>query len=171
MTENQGQIGCIEGEIIMLERRSDDIALAVGEVEVRLSTAGAGRLVDWLSSYLDQPDDTPVIPSDDPPPRKKTSHRRKRKMVYDDKMADLIEAGLLKAGTVLILTYHGIDYHAKVTVEGHLDVAGNIFDNPSRACQHVTRQQSCNGWTTWKDPEGRTLAELRNQLREMRSDG
>ena len=170
MTENQGQIGCIEGEIIMLERRSDGIALAVGEVEVRLSTAGAARLVDWLTSYLDQPDDSPVIPSDDPPPEKEPGHRKKPER-YHYKVPDLIAAGLLDVGTVLILTHLGREHRAAVTADGQIEVAGQSFRAPSGACQHVTGWQTCPGWNVWKDPEGRTLAELRNQLIEMRSDG
>ncbi|MFE1797771.1 DUF4357 domain-containing protein [Streptomyces sp. NPDC059517] len=83
-------------------------------------------------------------------------------------LSDLMQAGLLEAGTVL--TFHQRRANrrgrAVVTAEGQLIVDGHStpFPSPSKAAEAITGNV-INGWTLWHlpAPDGRTLDELRQQ--------
>lgn len=89
-------------------------------------------------------------------------------------IADLIDAGLVKAGDEVFITRRG------VTVSGHIDgpdgikVEGEVYPSPSLAgliAINSKRDQgsqlpSMNGWAEWRvgSPTGSTLSQLRDKL-------
>ena len=170
VANNREIIGCMGGETIVLERHSDEITLSIDfdNKTVSLSRKAAGRMIEWLTSQINGPGDLPVPPTSGS--EQKTPKLTPSQIVsYDTKVFDLLQAGLLKAGTLLTLTYKRRDYHAVVNSNGSLEVDEYVFQSPSTACVHVTNQVSCNGWVAWKDPDGRSLAYLRDQFRKMQS--
>ena len=89
------------------------------------------------------------------------SPRRKRGHI-----ADLIEAGLLEPSAVLTFTYDGVTHEAIVHGDGRLDIDGDEgVDTPSRAAAVVSGTAAQPGWDVWCCADGRTLADLRWELR------
>ncbi|MER6075897.1 DUF4357 domain-containing protein [Streptomyces sp. NPDC001817] len=86
-------------------------------------------------------------------------------------LADLMQAGLLKAGTVLSFHQRRANRsgRAVVTADGQLVVDGHAtpFPSPSKAAEAVTGNV-INGWTLWHVEGGPTLDVLRREL-ETRS--
>ena len=83
-------------------------------------------------------------------------------------LADLMKAGLLKAGTVLRFHQRRANRsgRAVVTSEGQLVVDGHatLFPSPSKAAEAVTGNV-INGWTLWHvEGGGPTLDALRREL-------
>ncbi|CAC36584.1 DUF4357 domain-containing protein [Streptomyces sp. NRRL_B-16638] len=83
-------------------------------------------------------------------------------------LAELMQADLIKAGTVL--TFHQRrakrSGRAVVTADGQLIVDGHAspFPSPSKAAEAVTGNV-INGWTLWHvEGVGRTLDDLRREL-------
>jgi hypothetical protein len=65
----------------------------------------------------------------------------------------------------------GIEFHATVTGSGGLDTSAGHFRAPSSALSKLVGS-SRNGWTDWTHvPTGKTLAELREMLRDSLRDG
>ncbi len=60
---------------------------------------------------------------------------------------DLLRAGLLVPGTVLVPQVDGIDAIAEVTVDGNILIDGEEFDTPSRAAAATGSRG--NGWIFW----------------------
>lgn len=81
-------------------------------------------------------------------------------------VADLVAAGLLRAGAELHLSQGGRKGLATVTTSGELIVDGVAYASPSKAAATALGLQSSNGWTTWHvdDLSGPTLAQLRANL-------
>ena len=159
MTEKQEYIGLIDGGVLELRRRSDEVELVFGEVTARLSLEGASRLADRLvsDSYCtDTPADTTIDSLDQP---------RRRETIYD-----LIEEKILSVGTVLTLKHYGLVHQAIVTTDG-LDIDGHQEQTPSAAGKHVTGQVSCDGWQAWKMSGGRPLSDLRWRFRARKFPG
>ena len=165
MMSGQTIIGCVGGETIKLRGHPEAIILTVDNKTVQLSKEATSRMVEWLISQIDDPDD-PSSSSVSAPKPNAPSGPPSRRASYGIKIFDLIQAGFLEAGDLLTLTYKGRDYHAKVNSNGTLEVDGVIFPSPSSACVQVTGQASCSGWDAWKDLSGRTLAYLRRQLKK-----
>jgi hypothetical protein len=90
-----------------------------------------------------------------------------KQVVPHGPLADLMQAGLLKPGTVL--TFHqrraNRSGRAVVTADGQLVVDGHAtpFPSPSKAAEAVTGNV-INGWTLWHVEDGRTLDVLRREL-------
>ncbi|THA69983.1 DUF4357 domain-containing protein [Streptomyces sp. A0958] len=93
-----------------------------------------------------------------------------RPVVPHGPLADLMKAGLLKAGTEL--TFHqrraNRSGHAVVTADGQLVVDGHAlpYPSPSKAAEAVTGNV-INGWTLWHVANvegGPTLDALRRKL-------
>jgi hypothetical protein len=93
---------------------------------------------------------------------------------YDVELVDLLNTGIIQAGDILTMTYRPRNreqktYEAIVMVDGSLEVLGQNFTSPSYAAlagihNAGSDRQTVNGWTSWKNMQGRTLAELREQL-------
>jgi hypothetical protein len=94
---------------------------------------------------------------------------RKRR-VFTESVADLIDAGLLKAGTRLRPLRKRFDTPATVLPDGSLEVDGASFATVSAAAKAVTGTSSEAGWAFWVAPSGDgslvSLADLRARLRE-----
>lgn len=92
--------------------------------------------------------------------------------VINGTVADLLAAGLLRAGAELVLSQGGRTATASVSTSGELVVAGVAYRSPSRASATALGMQSSNGWTTWHvgSMSGPTLAQLRAQLPESEND-
>jgi len=91
---------------------------------------------------------------------------RKSPMAKSGTIADLLDAGLLRAGATLHLSQGGKTASGTVTTSGEIIVAGVAYASPSKAAQQALGLQSSNGWTTWHvgNPKGPTLDALRDQL-------
>ncbi|MFF3159280.1 DUF4357 domain-containing protein [Streptomyces sp. NPDC057910] len=89
-------------------------------------------------------------------------------------LADLMKAGLLAEGTVLVFHQRraGRQGRAVVTSDGQLIVDGQAtaFPSPSKAAEAITGNV-INGWTLWQLPDGRTLDDLRRNLAQSRHGG
>ena len=81
-------------------------------------------------------------------------------------ISDLVDAGLLEPAAVLTFTHGGVTHEAIVHSDGRLDIDGNEgFDSPSKAAATVSGTASQPGWDVWCCADGRTLADLRWELR------
>ena len=93
---------------------------------------------------------------------------------FDVELIDLLNAGLIQAEDKLSMSYkprngEQKNYEAIVLPDGSLEVLGQNFSSPSYAAlagiQNAgSDRQTVNGWTSWKDKSGKTLAELRESL-------
>ena len=82
-------------------------------------------------------------------------------------VGDLIEAGLLHAGDVLNRgrPQKGATHYATVLANGDLRFDdGRQFSSPTAAATLAARHSVPDGWTVWRLPDGRSLAELRDSL-------
>jgi hypothetical protein len=99
---------------------------------------------------------------------RKLSTKRKSPTAKTGTVADLLAAGLLRAGVELHLGQSGKTATGTVTTSGEIIVAGVAYASPSKAAQQALGLQSSNGWTTWHvgNPKGPTLDALRDRLGE-----
>ncbi len=97
---------------------------------------------------------------------------------YDVNLTDLMESHLLSPGQSLFMSYkpRGGDkkqYEAIVSTDGSLVTLGRTFSAPSYAALACIQsagsdRETVNGWRSWRDQEGRTLADLRDQFLEKK---
>jgi hypothetical protein len=113
-------------------------------------------------------------------PELDTEQERKPKTVnvdkaqYDVKVRDLILAGLLTVGQKLTMAYKPRNgqqqqYHAVVRDDGSLEFLERQFSSPSDAAlaginAAGSDRKTVNGWTSWKNDQQRTLADLRDMF-------
>ena len=93
---------------------------------------------------------------------------------YDVELSDLINGGFLVVGERISMAYkprngHPKRYDAIVLDDGSLEVLGQSFSSPSYAAlagiqDAGSDRKTVNGWTSWKNSNNKTLAELRDQL-------
>lgn len=93
---------------------------------------------------------------------------------YDVELTDLVHANLLAIGEQLIMIYKPRNgqqkrYEATVLEDGSLELLGQQFSSPSYAAlagiqDAGSDRKTVNGWTSWKNNQNRTLADLREQL-------
>lgn len=93
---------------------------------------------------------------------------------YDVGVIDLIEGGLIKAEEILYMLYkpkngHQKRYEANVISDGSLKVLNQVYSSPSYAAlagiqDAGSDRETVNGWTSWKNNDGHTLADLREKL-------
>jgi Restriction Enzyme Adenine Methylase Associated len=96
---------------------------------------------------------------------------------YDVELSDLITGGLLAVGERISMAYKPRNgqpkrYEAIVLDDGSLEVLGQSFSSPSYAAlagiqDAGSDRKTVNGWTSWKNSNNKTLAELRDQLLNM----
>ena len=88
--------------------------------------------------------------------------------VYKEKIADLIEAGLLKPGTSLHPLKTGLTQTATVLPDGSLEIDGVVYATPSPAGAAVSGNKAEPGWEFWGAPSGDggfvSLFDLREKL-------
>lgn len=158
------EIGAIGGITVVEGLRSQDTTLPPHHLlaldEFLASAMAALRLGGMdLFKQADLPDDP------EPGPRRGYTP-------IPGTVADLVSAGLLRAGAHLHLSQGGRSGRATVTTAGELVVDGVAYASPSKAATTALGLQSSNGWTTWRvgDLDGPTLASLRARLSERRSE-
>jgi len=93
---------------------------------------------------------------------------------YDIDLSDLLEAELLRVSEKLSMQYRprrGIQkkYEATVLEGGSLELLNQQFSSPSYAAlagiqDAGSDRKTVNGWTSWRNSNNKTLAELRDQL-------
>jgi hypothetical protein len=91
---------------------------------------------------------------------------------YDISINDLIEEGFLAVGTELTLSYKPRGgkqqtYKAKLESDGTFNVLNENFPSPTYAAIFCIQKAgsdrtTVNGWTSWKTPSGKLLAQLRS---------
>ena len=83
------------------------------------------------------------------------------------KIQDLVNAGLLHDGDKLVCaTVRGQyqDVVATIRGDGGIEIEGQLYYSPSKAEEIVTGRRPRDGWTFWRLPDGRTLAEVRDAM-------
>jgi hypothetical protein len=98
-------------------------------------------------------------------------------MFYDVSISELIEADLLPVNSTLSMSYkpRGGErkyFDASITDDGELLVDGRSFSAPSYAALYCIQKagsdrNTVNGWTSWKTPQGKWLADLRTEYLEI----
>jgi hypothetical protein len=93
---------------------------------------------------------------------------------YDVELTDLVNANLLTVGERLSMAYKPRNgqlkkYETVVLEDGSLELLGQQFSSPSYAAlagiqDAGSDRKTVNGWTSWKNLQNRTLADLREQL-------
>jgi hypothetical protein len=93
---------------------------------------------------------------------------------YDVELTDLVNANLLTIGEKLTMAYkprngQGKKYEAIVLEDGSLELLGQQFSSPSYAAlagiqDAGSDRKTVNGWTSWRNSQNRTLADLRERL-------
>ena len=81
------------------------------------------------------------------------------------RIADLVQAGLLSAGTEIEFTRHGKTTRGVITDDGNIQVGGQKFPTPSAAGKPAVGH-SVDGWRYWRVPSlgGVPLTDLRTEL-------
>ncbi|MEV6265084.1 CBS domain-containing protein [Streptomyces sp. NPDC051784] len=83
------------------------------------------------------------------------------------RVSDLVDAGLLPAGTELTFPRRrsGHEYHGFVTADGKIGLPdGRKYPTPSKAAAAATGRGPYDGWTAWQLPDGTLLDTLRQEL-------
>ena len=100
-----------------------------------------------------------------------TNAGQRSKYVVDGRrvrLGDLIEAGLLTAGDVLVFNRPRLDesYLAKVTIDGMLALEdGSVHEAPSRAAAEAAGMDAVDGWSAWVvEQSGTSLFDLRSKM-------
>jgi hypothetical protein len=93
---------------------------------------------------------------------------------YDVTIADLLASVLLKPDETLVMFYkprggERKQYQAKILPNASIEVLGKTFSAPSYAallCLQTSGsdRETVNGWTSWKNAKGETLADLRDEF-------
>lgn len=154
------EIGAISGVTVIEGLRSHDTTLPAHHMlalDALLPGVFAALRVTGMDLLKDA--DEPELPLQGG--RTKRSHT-----VIPGTVADLVAAGLLRAGAELRLSQGGRQASATVSTSGELILEGVAYASPSRAAAAALGLQSSNGWTTWHvgSLDGPTLAHLRTKL-------
>ncbi len=102
--------------------------------------------------------------ADEPEPPS-TDTKRKGHTKINGTVADLVAAGLIRAGEQVHLSQGKVTANGSVTATGEIVVDGVAYAAPSRAAAKALGLQSSNGWTTWHvgSIDGPTLDHFRRQ--------
>jgi hypothetical protein len=106
--------------------------------------------------------------SPDTADQKPPTPRGQKKKSYKESVKDLIDAGLLKPGTMLQPLRKGLTKTALVLPDGSLRVGEQVFTAVSPAAMAVSGNRAEPGWNFWaveRDGNLISLYELREQLR------
>jgi DNA polymerase III delta prime subunit len=93
---------------------------------------------------------------------------------YDVSISDLIDAKILEVGLKLKMQYkprqgNKRTYEAEILEDGSMSLLDQVYSSPSYAAlagiqDAGSERKTVNGWTSWKNKDGKTLAELREEL-------
>lgn len=118
---------------------------------------------------IDSDHEVDLIEGESDDSRMASGKRTKRQFKIDGRtvvVGDLVEAGLLPAGTVLTWKRprSGSEFTVTVTADGELLLEdGRTFAKPSGAAKAVNNG-AWAGWSVWCTPSGSSLSELRDTL-------
>ncbi len=108
--------------------------------------------------------------SPDTADQRPASPKAHKKKIYKESVKDLIDADLLKAGTMLMPLRKGLTQTALVLPDGSLEIGEQVFAAVSPAAMAVSGNKSEPGWDFWGAPSGEggyvPLSTLRDRLRE-----
>lgn len=167
---NSAEIGWLEGRLydvlnnavacdVMNGNRPGDDSLPAHQRDV------LERYVDPVVAALRACGASPDTADQKPAPK-----GRKKVTVHPETVADLLEAGLLKADTVLVALKQGVAGTARVNTDGRLEAEGQMHASLSGAAKAVTGSGAESGWDFWGAPSGDggfvPLSKLRERLRE-----
>jgi hypothetical protein len=91
----------------------------------------------------------------------------------DISLWDLLEAGILSPGTILVWRRSRVTHRAKLLATGQIELAtGGKFDTPSGAAAQLNRGRAVDGWLAWKvgHEYGPRLDEIRKDLQRARPE-
>lgn len=170
---NSAEIGWLEGRLYDVLNNAVACDVMNGNRPGDDSLPGHQR--DVLERYVD-----PVVAalracgaSPDTADQKPAPKGRKKVTMHPETVADLLEAGLLKADTVIVALRPGVSGNARVVIDGRLEVDGHMHASLSGAAKAVTGSGAESGWDFWGAPSGDgsfvPLSKLRERLREGKS--
>lgn len=109
---------------------------------------------------------TPPKPTPAEPVRPAAKSRTEGKAHYDEDMRLLLDRGLLRPGQQLIFEQPRKDtrFRAVVEEDGGLRVQNTPYPSPTAAAV-AAAGGSHNGWLCWRTTDGRSLDDLRRQVR------
>jgi hypothetical protein len=103
-----------------------------------------------------------------PATRRISGSAQRTRASYGVDIQQLVSAGLLKTGDILVGVHRRIEYQAIVLEDGRIKLAsGEPFASPSSAAAFARQTKSANGWEFWhlQTPNGRkSIKELREEL-------
>lgn len=143
------QVGCTDGSIVAVSAAGAGVRLSVSgagpEPAVELSGPAAATLIGHLAAALSdmagaRPEPEPGTATGPPAPQAPPPSPvpAPADQPRGEKVADLIEAGLLAPGASLVMTYRGKYHFAAVSEDGGFRVGEAEFGSPSGAAGHVT---------------------------------
>lgn len=98
---------------------------------------------------------------------------------YDTNISDLIKGGMLEIGESLIMEYKPRNgqkkrYEGVIQEDGSISVLEQSYSSPSYAAlagiqDAGSYRKTVNGWTSWKNKSGKSLAELRDEYLKNKS--
>lgn len=103
-----------------------------------------------------------------PTTRRIPASAQRTRASYGVDVPQLVSAGLLKAGDILVGVHRGTEHQAMVLADGRIKLAsGEPFTSPSSAAAYAKHTKSANGWEFWQLQTGDErwlLKELREEL-------
>lgn len=100
-----------------------------------------------------------------PAPDNPTAKPTRKRSTNSTTIADLVAAGVLRAGETLIFDSRGRSAEALVNPAGEIVLYGTTYSSPSGAARAVLGGRASNGWKAWTvGADGPTLAVLRNRF-------
>jgi hypothetical protein len=76
--------------------------------------------------------------------------KERSRVRFDISLRQLVDQGLLSAGSQLVGSYRNVEHKAELTAEGRIRIAsGEEFEAASPAAMAVLEKQSWNGWVFW----------------------
>ncbi|MCA1703029.1 MAG: hypothetical protein LC808_07050 [Actinobacteria bacterium] len=166
---NSAEIGWLEGRLydVLNNAVAAEVINKGRPGDNSLATQDRGvleRYVEPIMAALRACGASPDTADQRPPPK------GKKKKVYEKSVKDLIDAGLLKAGTMLAPLRKGLTQTALVLPDGNLKIGEQVFTAVSPAARAVSGNKSEPGWDFWGAPSGEggyvPLFELRDRLRD-----
>lgn len=131
-----------------------------------------GLTSDEISAHADDSAPAPPLPDAEalPPAATVADHEiaagtDRERAHHNIKVADLLSAGLISADDRLHGLHRKSSYEVQVVIDGRLQAGSEVYETPSQAARLLAGMAAVNGWVFWHTADGRSLAEVRNELR------
>lgn len=161
------EVAAIPGVIVVEGKRDQDTTLPphmlFSLVDLLTSALAALRLAG-VDTHKDADEPERVLAS--------SSAIARSRAQETGSVADLLSAGLLRAGASVHLSQAGREASGRVSTAGEIIVDGVAYASPSKAAAVALGLQSSNGWTTWHvgSTAGLTLDALHAQIPDSEGD-